>query len=252
MNKKQQPSAYTDELMVLEQPDEEEGREWLTTFADLSMLLLVFFILLYSMSTLDTEKFSETFTSVTKALQGQMDQIATSRITQEEAGVLLDQVLLQRQIVESQRKVFSEVKTLQTEKGIEGVISATFENGVITLRAPGDVFFAPGQVALTPIGEKIILTLKDFFVQHADQVINIRGYTDDVLPSGGRYQDNWEISALRAVNVLRFLLAQNIEPNRLTATGLASLNPLVPNTTAENRAKNRRVEFILEKRVTGQ
>ncbi|WP_022661029.1 OmpA/MotB family protein [Paucidesulfovibrio longus] len=251
MNKKPQRPSFTDDLVILE-TDDNEGNEWLTTFADLSMLLLVFFILLYSMSTLDTEKFSETFTSVTKALQGQMDQIATSRITNEEAGVLLDQVLMQRQIIESQRKVFSEVKALQTEKGIEGVVSATFEDGVITLRAPGDVFFAPGQVSLTPLGEKIILTLKDFFTQHPDQVINIRGYTDDSLPSGSRYQDNWEISALRAVNVLRFLLNQGIEPNRLTATGLASLNPLVPNTTTENRAKNRRVEFILEKRVTGQ
>jgi chemotaxis protein MotB len=244
-------SSYSDVGLAPEPTDENEGQEWLTTFADLCMLLLVFFILLYSMSTLDDEKFSETFSSVTRALSGQMEQIATSRITQEEAGVLLDQVLMQRQIIESQRKVFSEVKALQTEKGIEGVVSATFENGVITLRAPGDVFFKPGQVRLSPLGEKIMLAMKDFFVQHPDQVINIRGYTDDTQPTGRVYQDNWEVSALRAVNVLRFLLEQGIEANRLTATGLASLNPIVPNTSAENRAKNRRVEFILEKRVTG-
>lgn len=247
----QKSFATSDEaLLSAKYEDEEEGREWLTTFADLSMLLLVFFILLYSMSTLDNEKFSETFSSVTQALSGQMEQIATSRITQEEAGVLLDQVMMQRQIVESQRKVFSEVKALQTEKGIEGVVSATFENGLITLRAPGDVFFSPGQVALSPLGEKIMMTMKDFFIQHPDQVINIRGYTDDTQPTGRVYQDNWEVSALRAVNVLRFLLDQGIEPGRLTATGLASLNPIVPNTSAANRAKNRRVEFILEKRVT--
>ena len=90
--------------------DEDEGTEWLTTFADLSMLLLVFFVLLYSMSTLDTEKFSKTFSSVTQALQGELEKISTSKITQEEAGVLIDQALMRRQIIESQRKVFAEVK----------------------------------------------------------------------------------------------------------------------------------------------
>ena len=235
------------------QDDDDDGNEWLTTFADLSMLLLVFFILLYSMSTLDTEKFSETFSSVTKALQGKMDKVSTSRITREEAGVLIDQAMMRRQIIESQRKVFAEVKTLQTNKGVEGIVSANFEDGVITLRVPGDVMFEPGKVTLSPHGVAILGTLKNFFIQHKDQNIKVIGYTDNTRPGpNSRFKDNWEISALRAVNVLRELLAMKIEPTRLTATGLAYLNPIYPNTTDEYRAKNRRVEFVLEKRVMGK
>ncbi|MBU1247257.1 MAG: flagellar motor protein MotB [Proteobacteria bacterium] len=230
-------------------PDEEveETSEWLTTFADLSMLLLVFFILLYSLSDPDPGRFTTTFTSVTQALKH--DKITTSRITQDEAAVLVDQVQMRRQIIEQQRKVFSDVKLLQTTKGVAGVITATFEEGVITLRAPGDVFFESGQVDLTAAGQRALLTMKDFFIQHPRQTINIKGFTDNVNPSGGRFRDNWEISALRAVNVLRFLMKMGIESKRLTATGLADLDPLVPNTTAENRAKNRRVEFVLERRI---
>lgn len=242
-----------DERTQSMQDDSEEGTEWLTTFADLSMLLLVFFVLLYSMSTLDTEKFSQTFSSVTKALQGELQKISTSRITQDEAGVLLDQALMRRQIIESQRKVFADVKTLQTKKGVEGVVSANFEDGVITLRVPGDVMFRSGQTELTPRGAQVVQALKDFFIQHRDQTINIIGYTDNVRPSQkSRFRDNWEISALRAVSVLRELLKMGIESTRLTATGLAYLNPIFPNTTDEYRAKNRRVEFVLEKRVTGK
>jgi len=233
--------------------DSDGGSEWLTTFADLSMLLLVFFVLLYSMSTLDTEKFSETFSSVTRALQGKMDKIATSKITREEAGVLIDQALMRRQIIESQRKVFAEVKTLQTKKGVEGLVSAHFEDGIITIRVPGDVMFKSGQVVLTPKGVQVVTTLKNFFIQHKDQNIKIIGYTDNVRPSKrSRFHDNWEISALRAVNVLRELLKMGLESTRLTATGLAYLNPIYPNTTDEYRAKNRRVEFVLEKRVMGK
>ena len=239
-------------LSLLEE-EEDKGGEWLTTFADLSMLLLVFFVLLYSMSTLDTEKFSETFSSVTKALQGKMEKISTSRITQEEAGVLIDQALMRRQIIESQRKVFADVKTLQTKKGVEGLVSAHFEDGVITIRVPGDVLFKSGKVTLTPKGVQVVSTLKNFFIQHKDQTIKIVGYTDNIRPGkGSRFHDNWEISALRAVYVLRELLKMGIESTRLTATGLAYLNPIYPNTTDQYRAKNRRVEFVLEKRVTGQ
>ncbi|CCH47502.1 OmpA/MotB family protein [Pseudodesulfovibrio piezophilus] len=233
--------------------EEEESSEWLTTFADLSMLLLVFFVLLYSMSTLDTEKFSRTFSSVTQALQGKLDKISTSKISQEEAGVLIDQALMRRQIIESQRKVFAEVKTLQTKKGVEGVVSANFEDGVITLRVPGDIMFRSGQIDLSPKGALVVRELKNFFIQHKDQTIKIIGYTDNSRPSSrSRFKDNWEISALRAVSVLRELLKMGIESTRLTATGLAYLNPIYPNTTDDYRAKNRRVEFVLEKRVMGQ
>ena len=246
-------SDYTDPLLESPDDDEEEGNEWLTTFADLSMLLLVFFVLLYSMSTLDTQKFSDTFSSVTQALQGKMDKISTRKITREEAGVLIDQAMMRRQIIESQRKVFAEVKTLQTKKGVEGLVSANFEDGVITIRVPGDVMFQSGQITLTPKGIGLVNSLKDFFIQHKDQNIKIIGYTDNVRPGkGSRFLDNWEISALRAVNVLRELLNMGLESTRLTATGLAYLNPLYPNTSEEYRSKNRRVEFVLEKRVSGK
>ena len=56
---------------------------------------------------------------------------------------------------------------------------------------------------------------------------------------------------MRAVNVLRVLMQMGLEPKRLTATGLADMDPLYPNNTEENRARNRRVEIILEKRVMG-
>jgi chemotaxis protein MotB len=241
------PAQSTEVLFAPEPDNDDEQHEWLTTFADLSMLLLVFFVLLYSLSEIDPNKFENTFVSVTQALKH--DKISTSRITAQEAAVLVDQVNIRRQIIEQQRKVFSDVKLLQTTKGVQGMVTASFEDGLITLRAPGDVFFESGQVEISPAGQRVLLAMKDFFLQHPRQTINIKGFTDNVPPRGGRFNDNWEISALRAVNVLRFLMDMGIEPKRLTATGLADLDPLVPNTTEENRAKNRRVEFVLERRM---
>ncbi len=246
--------AESEELIPhLIEDDASDNQEWLTTFSDLTMLLLVFFILLYSMSVPDEKKISSALQAVTAALGGKEAKLATSTISKEEAGIILDQVMLNRQIQIAQQKVFSDVKLLQTKKGLEGLVGANFEDGVITLRAPGDVLFARGDVNLTDKGRAIITEMKDFFIQHADQTINIRGYTDDQPPpAGSRFKDNWEVSSMRAVNVLRLLMSMGIEPKRLTSTGLADLNPLFPNTNEEYRAKNRRVEFVLEKRVFGK
>lgn len=238
---------------IIEEPEEEVSLEWLFTFADMIMLMFATFVLLYAMSSPDKSKMDAALQSVSAALGGKETKLATSTISKEEAGVILDQVMLNRQIQIAQQKVFSDVKLLQTKKGLEGLVGANFEDGVITLRAPGDVLFARGDVILTDKGREIIVEMKDFFIQHPDQTINIKGYTDDQPPPGGsRFHDNWEVSSMRAVNVLRILMSMGIEPKRLTSTGLADLNPLFPNTSEEYRAQNRRVEFVLEKRVSGK
>jgi len=245
--------AESEERIPHIEDDPGDVQEWLTTFSDLTMLLLVFFILLYSMSVPDEKKISTALQAVTAALGGKETSLATSTISQQEAGVILDQVMMNRQIQLAQQKVFSDVKLLQTKKGLEGLVGANFEDGVITLRAPGDVLFARGEVNLTEKGLMIITEMKDFFIQHPDQTINIRGYTDDQPPPpGSRFKDNWEVSSMRAVNVLRVLMSMGIEPKRLTSTGLADISPLFPNTSEEYRAQNRRVEFVLEKRVFGK
>ncbi|CCO22156.1 OmpA/MotB family protein [Maridesulfovibrio hydrothermalis] len=239
-------------LFVDEPEDESEPNEWITTFADLTMLLLVFFILLYSMSEIDTKKFDMTFQSVTQAITGKIDKVATSRVAREEAGAILNQVVTRRQIIKAQRKVFEDVKYLQTTKGVEGIMSANFEDGKITIKLPGDVLFKPGQVELSKKGREAIKAMKDFFLQHPDQYINIKGYTDNIRPGkGSRLKDNWEFSSLRAVNVLRYLMKLGLKPNRLTATGLGEMNPVVPNSSPRNRQRNRRVEFVLDKIITG-
>ena len=241
------------EELIQDEVDEPESLEWLFTFADMIMLMFATFVLLYSMSSPDSGKIDAALQSVAAALGGKESKLATSTISREEAGVILDQVMLNRQIQVAQQKVFSDVKLLQTKKGLEGLVGANFEDGVITLRAPGDVLFNRGDVALTDKGREIMLEMKDFFIQHADQTINIRGYTDDQPPpAGSRFRDNWEVSSMRAVNVLRVLMSMGIEPKRLTSTGLADMNPLFPNTSEEYRAQNRRVEFVLEKRVSGK
>lgn len=238
-----------DDEPLIEVEEDEPPNEWMTTLSDVSMLLLAFFILLFSLSSIDKKRFAESFETVRMVFGGKESELTTGNVRTDE-GALLETVRLQRELVEAQRKTYNDMRTYLTVNGVEGVIGAVFDEGVITLRVPSEVLFAPGAVELAPGGDKVLATLRDLFVRRREQSINIRGFTDDTQPSAtGRFKDNWEVSALRAVNVLRYFLGAGIEAGRLTATGLGELDPLFPNTSEENRARNRRVEFVLERRV---
>lgn len=238
-----------DDDFDMEVEEDEPPQEWLTTLSDMSMLLLAFFILLFSLSSVDNKKFTEQFQSVREVFGG-TDKAQKNAPVRNDEGALLETVRLQRELIDAQRKTFSDVRTFLTQKGVEGIIGAVFDEGVITIRVPSEVMFEPGASTISPAGEKALGTLRDLFLKRKDQTINIKGYTDDTQPApGSRFKDNWELSALRAVTVLRYYLAAGIESNRLTATGLGDLEPLFPNTSEENRARNRRVEFVLERRV---
>lgn len=231
--------------------DEIPGTQWLITFADMSLLLLTFFILLFSLSSMDTQRFGEFSDAIRQNLgtQSVKDKPGKTADAVDDQATL-DAARLQRELIERQQRSFDAMRTYLNQKNLDGKVGAVFDNGVITLRLPGDVMFAPGQVELSEEAKKILPDIVEMLIKQSGQTVNIRGYTDDQPPPpGSRFKDNWEISSLRAVTVLRYMLGAGIEAKRLTATGLADMNPIFPNTTEENRATNRRVEFVLEQRV---
>ncbi|OLN26420.1 Flagellar motor rotation protein MotB [Desulfovibrio sp. DV] len=226
----------------------ETPNEWLTTLADMSMLLMSFFIMLFSMSSIDVKKFTESFTSVKTALGTKEKSTTMAPISVGDMNVLVEQAKIKQRIIGEQRRVYDQFKSYVSNKGLDGVVAATLEAGKITINFPAGVLFPKDGVDLTDDGKARIRTMFEFLIKTSGERINIRGFTDDAPPGGGsRFRDNWEISSLRAVAVLRYLVSLGMAPNRLTATGLADLEPLYPNDTPDHRARNQRVEFVLER-----
>jgi len=135
----------------------------------------------------------------------------------------------------------------------ETSLKTSLDGARMTVSVPTDGMFEAGDVTqLTASGRQRLLLVKDFLARHPDQRVHIKGFTDDVPPpSQSRFRNNWEVSSLQAVSALRFLLSQGVPANRLTSTGLADLEPLLPNTSDLNRAKNRRLDFVMEVQVEG-
>ena len=196
-----------------------EAPYWLPTYAALCMALLACFAMLYTLSG------SEPHNDIPRAQ-------------------------LRKRLIAAQARAFNDIRAFIAQNGMEAGVEAVLEETSITLRLPEGMIFTPEAERILPAGLKTLNQLRDLFLIQHQQTINIRGYTDNSPPPpGARYKDNWELSALRATQVLRHLLAQGIEPGRLTAVGFGELEPLFPNTTEENRAKNRRVEFVLERHL---
>ncbi len=236
----------------LEGPPEPETT-WLTTFADLSLLLLTFFVLLVSMSSLEVNRFKSVFGSMRDAFGGVEMPAADSGGQAEranDADAVKEFMRIREEMLAEQRLAYNEIRSFLTTRGMDGQIGAVMDEGVITLTVPDSVLFASGSEAIEPEAEPTLRNLLLLFKTEREQSVNIKGYTDNSpVPPGSRYRNNWELSALRAVNVLRWFVDAGLPVVRFTATGMGDLNPLYPNDSPENQARNRRVEFSLERRI---
>lgn len=113
----------------------------------------------------------------------------------------------------------------------------------------GDLLFALGASDLSQTALKSLRAITKT-IKSTPYMINIVGHTDNIPMTSGRYPSNWELSVARASSVARFLIEEmDINPNQLAVSGYASYRPIKPNTTAANRAANRRVEIIITKRL---
>lgn len=246
----------------MSQLDDDEGpappdEGWKDTFADMSLLLLTFFILMVSMSTMEIVKFQSVFGSIRDAFGGTPIEAITSGGQSQSDGestedfdAIRDLQRIRAEILEAQRLAYNAIQSYISVNALESNMSATFDQGKVILTVPDSVLFDPGSERLRPEAEATLRNLLTIFLDQRETDINIMGYTDNSpIPDGARYTDNWELSALRAVNVLRWFVDAGIPVVRLTATGMGDLNPLYPNDSEENRARNRRVEFSLERRV---
>jgi len=220
---------------------------WLITLSDMSMLLLACFVLLFSMSTPNDQKFNDSMASVQKALDSgkRGGKAATPR--EKEIEGILDQAAVLRQVQAMQQRVFNDLQTTTAKEGLSDQIGTSFEGGVVSMRVGSDHLFVANQTDLTPEGRAILARLKDIFIKYKDQRINIRCFADDLTAKNIRGRDAWEFTSLRAVSVLRYFMEAGLEPQRLSATGLADLEPRFPNNNDANRQRNNRVEFVLER-----
>ncbi len=219
---------------------------WLVTYADMMTLLLVFFILLYTLASYEMDGYKASLKEIhaksdqkekMSKLMELMDKLDPEAYTLEEVTGLRTQ----------DTELLDSIKQMVRKTGQNKDIVTQFRDGKIIISISGAALFPSGSANLNnralPVFDKMARIFDDF----PYYTINIKGHTDDKPISTRQFPSNWELSAIRATNVLKFLISKGIDPRRLTATGYGDILPRVPNTSEDNRARNRRVEFVLEK-----
>jgi chemotaxis protein MotB len=257
--------------------DEANHERWLLTYADMITLLMVLFIVLFAISVVDKKKFaaladglSHNFGATNKVLpagtgvldggktsnndQGQLNNNPAqplSPIDQVEVTQVRPQQQLQKEnlIKQEQQTLLgakAQIEAALKAKGLQN--SASFKltsRGLVVSIVTDQVLFDTGQANLKPVGQEVLDAVAPALVKLPND-ISIEGHTDNVPITGGLFASNWELSAVRATTVLRYLMAHDGLPaQRMSATGYADTKPVVPNDSPAHQAQNRRVELVV-------
>jgi len=221
--------------------------EWLATFGDLMSLLLCFFVLLLSMSTMDAKKVQEAIGSLAGALSvlegGSQTEVSRNR---NQIATPIEKTQETAQTVNKLSQAIQEFKQF-TAGGKGPAITLTEGEEGFFIRLPADITFAPGSAKITNSDtllflKRIALIIKEYLPKNVE--VQVKGYTDNTPPPPtSPYNDNWELSAARALSVLKILIKDGVNPKRLSAAAYGEYHPVASNDTPEGRAKNRRVEI---------
>ena len=231
------------------EPEKAANHErWLITYADLITLLMIFFVLMYTISNVNAKKFAQLSSSMSQALLGEK----TGNFIGEAPGPLMIDTGQTQSSKAEAANMDDAVKTLKKyikEKGLEGKVEVGQEERGLVISLKEALLFNIGSADLTPEAREVIHHVGEVLAEMPNN-IRIEGHTCNLPIRTARYPSNWELSTTRATNVVRFLVQQvGLEPDKLSATGYGEFRPMVPNTSEKNRALNRRVDIVVLRTV---
>ena len=244
--------------------EHENAERWLLTYADMITLLLALFIVLFALSTVNQKKFlafkmglTQTFNPSavkTSGGSGLLQQTTilsrpgtnpspkaviagTSAPTAAETSATVDAAA---------RAVAAEIRAALEHAGLANDASVTVtDQGVVVQVFADKVFFSLDSANFDQAGNSVIDAVGRI-LQREQNRIEVEGYTDSTPVTGGPYPSNWALSSARAADVVnRLNVVDAITTTRLSAVGYGVTHPQVPNTTAANRARNRRIDIVI-------
>ncbi len=235
---------------------------WLVSYADFITLLFAFFVVMYSISSVNTTKYENLSEALEEAFIPHENEKKTVEPIQ--TGVtptVVKPIILDNPTTEEAKKrqqlsedILRERRLLtQVSDNLEEVLEPYIDKDLVAvkkhdfwveLEMNSELLFLSGEAELS---EKAIPVLKKVaeVIRLLPNVVNVEGYTDDVPIDTVEFPSNWDLSSARAVSVVRELIKNHISPLRLSAVGYGEFHPIADNSTKAGRFKNRRVVLVL-------
>lgn len=236
---------------------EEEGKkglpEWQATYGDMVTLLLCFFVLLFSMSSVDAAKFQQIAASFSSnpisvmenSSQGMLDALGNGIVQMPEVkGDSEKESQEYREAQEELTKMTSDFKTYFADNNLQDKIDVEQNEQYITLNFKDGILFDSGKDDIRPEALPVLDMVANELLKYPENEIKIEGHTDNRPINTVRFPSNWHLSASRAISVAEYFInTKSFDPSRISADGFGEYRPKVSNDTPENRATNRRVEI---------
>lgn len=206
--------------------------EWMNTYADTVTLLLCFFVLLFSFSTVNEKKWKE----IVDALSDKFPAVTQTTENPEAAATDPNDLLYQT------------IRHHVDQNNLGSKVEVVKDEDIVIMRFKDTILFDPDKTYLRDDGKVILGDMCAILKNSMDliKIINIEGHTASNPKGLPEFEDTFEFSTKRAVNVLEYMLTtQNMEPKKLSAVGYGQYHPIDTNETAEGRVRNRRVEIIV-------
>ncbi|WP_028057383.1 flagellar motor protein MotB [Candidatus Solirubrobacter pratensis] len=255
--------------------EHDESERWLVSFADMMTLLFALFMVLFSISSVNTSKFEALQKALQDAFSGRVlsggkaimqtgsdeqpkeaaaepplaslqplnavakaESLTPEQIKQEQAKAAVEQ--------EDFRRLKRRIDELAAKQGLQGRVTVTIRRrGLIIQLLTDKVFFDSGQAVIKPQARKLLDKIAVVIRDERTHPIDVEGHTDSQPIHTARYGSNFGLSGDRAAAVVDDFIANGVLERRLSTRGLADKEPLVSNSTAAGRSKNRRVEVVL-------
>lgn len=244
--------------------EEHENHErWLVSYADFITLLFAFFVVMYSISSVNEGKYRVLSSSIVSAFNKpakSLDPIQygtdlrapilqhkimkeEDRNAHERVGVDY-QVMPTAQELANMQKIADEVKHDLQALVDEGLVEVNKTNKGLEIEIKSEILFASGTARLSATAQSALKQIAKILAKQENQ-IHVEGFTDDVPISTETFPSNWELSAARSASVVHLFTKSGIAPERLAAIGYAEFKPIAPNLTETGRRKNRRVAIMV-------
>jgi chemotaxis protein MotB len=260
---------------VHHEEEHENEERWLVSFADMMTLLFCLFMVLFAISSVNTSKFEALQRSLKDAFSGAVldgghamlnagsDEQKTKQsavepplpslrpltslnnTTAKDAAEAAKQA---KQEEQDFRALKRRVDNLAKKEGLSGKVNVTVRRrGLVIQLLTDKVFFSSGDATLHPEAHRLVKKIGEIVRDERSHPVVVEGYTDSQPISTSRYQSNWNLSGDRAAAVVNDFATIGVLQNRMSVQGYGSQVPIESNSTAEGRAKNRRVEIVLSR-----
>lgn len=227
---------------------EEKGKkgapEYMMTYGDMMTLLLCFFVMLLAMSHIDENKFKVAASSFQNAFSGVLKDFPTIPIHKD---ILIPRLGGDEQNKKMAVQAAREIREAVKREKLDEAIKVKVTDKGIAIKIADPLGFDIGKADIKPEFAGALLEIVRIINKFPNNEIRVEGHTDNTPIRTREFPSNWELSAARALKVIKYLYNQGgIHPSKLSAVGYGEYRPIAPNNSPGNKQKNRRIEMYVE------